>query len=108
MNTIYQLPLRNDVPWYAVQMQLSGVVYTLVFRYNVRSQRWIMDVRDPSENYIVVGLPILIDRDVAGQYVMANIPAGPFFAIDNTGTQDQPTVYSFGNTHSFYYQDPDS
>lgn len=107
-NTIYQLPMRNDVPWYTQQIQLSGVIYTLHFRFNIRSQRWIMDIRDPSDNYIIVGLPILIERDVAGQYVVANLPPGPFFAMDNTGQSNQPTVYSFGNTHSFYYQDPDS
>jgi hypothetical protein len=78
----------------------------LVFRYNSRMQRWILDINDSQNNQILSGVPILIGLDLTGQYLYLSIPPGVFLALDNTNQDTQPTVYSFGTTNSLYYQDP--
>lgn len=105
--TFFLIPARNDLPWYQFKITLSGVIYTLVFRYNNRMQRWILDVSDPSGNPIITGLVVLIGRFITAQYVTLALPPGPLFAIDNTGQDSQPTVYSFGVQNSLAYGDPD-
>lgn len=102
----FTVPFRNDLPWYKFRITLSGVIYTLHVRYNVRMARWIMDVKDPSDNPILVGLPVLISRNITGQYPTLAIPAGVFFATDDTNKDVQPTLLSFGLDHTLWYEDP--
>lgn len=102
------VPARNDLPWYKFKISLSSVIYTLRFRYNTRMQRYIIDIGDSANNPIIVGLPLLINRDVNGQYVLTGLPVGTLFATDDTNLDTQPSRNSFGNDHTLFYADPDS
>lgn len=102
---IFNIPARNDLPWYSFKITLTNVVYTLEFRYNPRMARWIMNVMDSSGNMLIAGVALLIARDLAGQFVEAGLPPGTFYALDNTGSLEQPTRYSFGVTHGLFYED---
>lgn len=104
--TLYGLLARNDLPWYRFNVTLTGVVYTVRLRFNSRMNRWILDLADPSNNDILVGLPVLIQRNLASQYVITGLPSGPLFCNDNTGQNNQPTQFSFGISHTLYYIDP--
>lgn len=104
--TYISIPLKSDFPWYSFQTTLSGTLYTLTARYNVRSQRWMLDIGDASNNPILTGLPILVNRNINQQYVVSGAPVGYFFCVDNTQQENQPTRNSFGNTHELFYADP--
>lgn len=106
MGTYFQVPARNDLPWYKFKITLSNVIFTLHFRFNSRSNRWIMDINDPSDNPILSGIPVLIQRNLTSQYTTFTVPAGTFFAIDDTNKDTQPTQFSFGTDHSLWYLDP--
>jgi hypothetical protein len=103
MATLLTIPARNDLPWYKFKIALSGVQYTLHFRFNSRMNRWILDIRDASDNPIILGLPVLINRDMAGQYITFAIPPGIIYATDDTQTDTQPTQFSFGVDHTLWY-----
>lgn len=106
MSTLYTVPLRTDLPWYYFKITLSGVIYTLRFRYNTRSQRWIMDLADSQDNDIVCSIPILIGVNLLENFAsFTGIPNGLFFVLDQTGKNTQPTRLSFGTTHTLYYLD---
>jgi hypothetical protein len=101
------IPVGNDLPWYYFAIGLAGVQYTLRFRFNTRMSRWVMDIADAENNDLLTSLPLLIGRNLAGQYSsIPNLPAGTFFVVDETGQNSQPTRYSFGTTHTLYYLDP--
>lgn len=104
--TFLLLPARNDIPWYTFKITLSGLIFTLRFRYNVRMQRWIMDIADASDQDIINGLPLLILRNLSGRFVLATLPPGIIFVTDDTNQGTQPTRYSFGTTHTLFYADP--
>lgn len=99
-------PARNDLPWYTFQISLSNVIFTALMRYNTRMQRWILDLSDPSGTAILVGIPVLIERNLTGQYVTLAVPDGLLFSTDDTGKQNQPTQYDFGISHSMWYDEP--
>jgi hypothetical protein len=82
---------------------MSDVIFTIRMRYNTRMQRWILDIADPANATILAGLPLLVERNVAGQYVMAGLPDGTIFVSDNTNQDEQATRDSFGLTHSLLY-----
>lgn len=100
------IPISNQLPWQKFKTTLSGTIFTLEFRYNTRDNRWIMDILDPSENPILVGIPCLINRNLTGQYSYLSVPIGTIFATDDTGQQTQPTEFSFGIDHTLWYFDP--
>ena len=104
--TFFTVPVDNSFPWLRFNIVLSGTSFTLHFRYNTRMSRWIMDIADQSDTDILDGLPLLIDRNVNGQYVISGLPVGTFFAVDDTNQGTQPTRYSFGTDHTLYYADP--
>jgi len=102
---ISEIPARNDLPWYKFKITFEGTVYTLRFIFNTRMNRWILDIADSGDNDIICGLPILIERDIAGQYVIVGLPPGILFSRDNQTRVEQPSRYSFGMTHSLLYED---
>jgi hypothetical protein len=106
MVTILTFPLRNDLPQYSFPITLSGSNYVIQMIFNVRMNRWIMNINDVAGNQILSGIPVLIERNLTGQYATLAIPAGVFLAVDNTGQDSQPTQYSFGVDHTCYYLDP--
>lgn len=101
----FSVPARNDLPWYNFTIILTGAVYTLTIRYNPRMDRWIMNIADSSGNDLVVGLPLLIGRNINGRFVALSLPPGIFVAQDNTNQDTQPTRYSFGIDHTLFYAD---
>jgi hypothetical protein len=106
MPFLFTVPVGNQLPWYKFRISLSGVLFTLHMRYNTRMTRWILDVNDASDNPIISGIPVLIERNLVGQYATLAIPEGILFASDDTGNGQQPTLYSFGLDHSMWYEDP--
>jgi len=106
MATVNEVPLRNDLFWYHFITTFSGVKYTVHIRYNTRMNRYMMDLNDASDNPILSGIPVLIQRNLTGQYSTLSIPAGTFVATDDTGNENQPTQFSFGLNHTLYYIDP--
>lgn len=104
--SLFQVPTVPNLPWYSFKITLSGVIFTVTLRYNPRMERWLMDIGDPSNQPILSGLPILINRNVNGQYVVSGVPSGFFFATDDTGQFTQPTLNSFQLDHSLLYNDP--
>jgi hypothetical protein len=101
------LPLANDVPWYLYFISLSATQYVQRFRFNTRMNRWIMDIADSMNNDILDSVPLLINRNLTGQFnYLPGFPPGQFFVLDSTNQGTQPTRYSFGVDHLAYYLDP--
>lgn len=100
------LPFSNDVPWYSFVVTLATVQYTFSMTYNTRMSRWILDIGDASGNLLLAGLPVLIDRNMNGQYFYLEIPQGTLFCVDDTNTDTEPTRLSFGLSNTGWYLDP--
>jgi hypothetical protein len=65
-----------------------------------------MDINDSADNPILVGVPVLIQRNMTGQYPTLAIPPGIFFSTDDSGQGKEPTQFSFGLDHTMFYIDP--
>jgi hypothetical protein len=107
VDVLLTVPLQNgNLPWYQFRANFSGTIFTIHVRYNVRMQRYIMDINDSSDNTVLAGIPILIERNLTGQYPSLSVPEGIFFATDDSGQGNQPTQFSFGVDHTLWYVDP--
>jgi Domain of unknown function (DUF6983) len=102
------IPVGNSLPFVQFRITLSGVIYTLTFKYNTRMSRWVMEIDDANDNQLLSGIVLLIERNLTGQYLYLAIPPGVFFCTDDTGQDTQPVQTSFGVDHTFWYVDPDA
>ena len=101
----YAIPFVANKAWFTQPITLQNVAYTLEFQYNARAQRWFMDILDISEQPILVGIPLEIQRDLNGQYGAYVFPQGLFFCRDNSGAQAAPTFSSFSIDHQLLFVD---
>lgn len=101
-----KIPMSPTQHWYSFRIALSQAIYTLDIRYNIRVDRWILSIYDSAQNPIVMGLPLLVGRDIIGQYATLALPPGPLFCVDDSGKGLQPALSSFLLTHRFIYAEP--
>lgn len=104
--TFFTVPINVKLPWQQYKITLSGVIFTLEVKYNVRMDRWILNINDASGVQVLQGMILLINRNITGQYRTLKIPVGVFFATDDTGKETQPNRNSFGVDHTLFYADP--
>ena len=102
---VYRIPFAINRIWFTQPITLQGISYVLEFQYNAREQRWFMDVLDVSEQPIVRGIMLCINRNLNGQYGSYVFPAGMFFCRDSTGENKEPTLGSFSLNHKLLFCD---
>lgn len=104
--TFFSIPVQTNLPWYKFKISLSSIVYTLRLRYNTRTTLWMLDIADASDSTLVSAMPVLVARNMNGQYVVAGLPVGTFFCTDDTGDGSEPTQFTLGLDHTLFYADP--
>jgi hypothetical protein len=98
------IPLNQQQLWYTFSITLSQVLYNFEVRYNIRMARWILTISDAAQNVVVAGIPLLIDRDLLGQYYLTYaIPSNPLLVSDDSGQELQATLSSFLTDHRCLY-----
>lgn len=100
---ILEMPVRSDLPSFTFKQELEGTVYTFDFRYNVRFECWIMDIRTEQGADILLGIPVQTDVDIASRFLDARLPRGQFAVIDETGAQRNPDRETFGGEVKLFY-----
>lgn len=98
-----KIPLRNDLPWYSLSVELSGKTYGLELRWNEVAAAWFLSLSDASNVAIVSGLRLVIGWPLAKRYADARLPPGTFVAIDTTGKGLDPTRNDLGTRVELYY-----
>lgn len=100
------IPVRSDFAAYDFQIDLEGIVYTLDFGFNQRSERWYMSIYDQAKENLLIGdIPILINIPLHDQYIDERLPPGRFIAINETGKNEQATIDNFGSDIKLLYEE---
>lgn len=106
MATYYNIPLTQNATWYSFNITLDSATYVFELRYNTRKDRWILSIYDAAENPLLVGIVLLIERNLSTQYNYLAIPQGVIFCQDDSGQGLQPTLSSFLVDHTLFYLSP--
>lgn len=101
--SVETIPLKSDVFNYRFSISLSGILYNFWVRYNARADRWSLNIYDSSNNLIMAGIPLLINRNLMNQYTTLNVLSGVLAVVDTSNKMNQPTMFSFGNNHFLIY-----
>jgi hypothetical protein len=102
---ILEIPVRDDLPSYNFQITLEGIVFTLHFRFNVRDDRWYMDVNDVDDEPIVTGVKLLYGLPLLDRYKNERLPLGRFIILDETGEERNPTRDGLGVDFKLLYRE---
>ncbi|MDH4163331.1 MAG: hypothetical protein OEW15_11680 [Nitrospirota bacterium] len=99
--TSFLIPLVNIPQQFTID--LAGVTYTLVNKWNDISQGWILDILDGSQNPIVCGIPFVTGTDLlAGlEYLGIN---GELIVYTNGDQWAVPTLNNLGVDSNLYFQ----
>lgn len=106
MATYFQIPTDKNLPRYVMRVALSKVTYTLQMAYNTRADRWFLSIMDTIGAPILMGVPLLVMRNVLGPYTTLALPPGQLVTLDYSGKNQDPTLSSFLVDHVLAYIDP--
>lgn len=106
MATWFRLPVDKNLPWYRMRVVLSQATYTVEMTYNTRMDRWFLSILDATGAPILMGLPVLILRNLLSGYRTRPVPPGAFIAVDDSGRALEPALSSFLTDHGLIYIDP--
>lgn len=102
---LLRLATRADFPSYNQRVELDGVIYNLIIRYNERMARWILDIQDQEENDILIGIPMLTGVPLLQQYTKTDLPPGDFLLLHRDGTDINAEREDLGDSVNLYYQE---
>jgi len=98
-----RIQLRDDLPFFDLQVTLESVTYTLEFRWNVRAGKWFMSVLDETSNTVLQAAAKVVANWPLFAYVTGRQPAGAFLAFDTTGAGLDPGLNDLGNRVQLIY-----
>lgn len=102
---IIKIATRADFPSYSQRVELDGVIYNLIIRYNERMARWILDIQDQEENDILIGLVMVSGVPLLQQYVKSDLPPGDFMLLHRDATDINAEREDLGDSVNLFYFD---
>lgn len=98
------IPITVEGPYFAFSVELEGITYQLVFRWNDRPQQWVIDVLDGGGTALVQGVRGVIDVPLLLRFgPRADLPPGWLFLVDTTGQQLDATLDDLGSRVQLFY-----
>jgi hypothetical protein len=97
------ISLTPGLPFFDLQMTLDDVAYTLQFRWNVRCERWFMDILDEQASTLLqAGICLVADFPLTAVRT-GRTPPGIFVALDTSGAGLDPTIDDLGTRVQLIY-----
>lgn len=97
------LPVLLDTPYFSIETQLDGVLYSMTFRWNDRAGQWFVDIADAANDPIVSGIALVADFPLARRCRDPRMPPGALFAVDTTGAGLDPAETDLGRRVTLVY-----
>ncbi len=86
-------------------IELSGVVYSLTFKWNEPMQCWVVDFATPAGVTVLTGIPIVTGVDLVEQFEYLQLGGG-VQAVSDTVATDVPTFENLGVSSHVYWTAP--
>ncbi len=88
-----RIPTLMGVPHYTQRTRLDGREFTLRFMWNMRAERWALDISDDTETLLVGGIWIVANWPLLRPYQWdPRVPPGDLRAIDLSADGSPPGV----------------
>lgn len=84
-----------NAPEWRQDVQLEGVTYHLVARYNTVRERWTMDIYTKERSLLLGGVAILRGVLLLRQFTITGLPPGDMAVLGDEPDRDNMGVTSF-------------
>lgn len=81
-------------------VKLGGITYKLQIIY--RGSKWILDLMDTAENYLIAGIPMVMGDNLFAQH--QHIIKGSLYVINNNENETQAFI-DLGRNINLYWSD---
>ena len=102
--SVFNIPVQNRTDANTLSVELSGVIFTLAFRFNANESKWYMDIIRNNVN-VVSGVKLVESVDLLAQYRSYDVPAGQILIVDKDGLYKDPDAENFGESVFLRYDD---
>jgi hypothetical protein len=104
--SIFEIPVRSDIPFYDMDIILDGTAFFLEFYFNRRKDRWYMNIRNQDKEPILMGTPLLVNTDLLFPFFSNEaLPVGLFLVIDTEDGQLNPGEFDLGDRVKLTFND---
>lgn len=103
--TFLRIPTRSDFPSYRFRIDLEAVSYEMRFRYNLRMNRWILDISSAEGTPIRSGIVLLTETDFFPYLKSSLLPPGDFVMVHETLEQINAGREDLGNSIQLFYNE---
>lgn len=80
---------------------LSGDSFDIIFKYNVRDDRWYFDLKDEGGNLIFSGIKVMPNQNLTGRYVKDEFNNGNLWCFRRQKDDGAVSRNNFGIGKSF-------
>lgn len=89
-------------------VQMDGVSYTLVFRWNERAAHWFLTIRNSAGDNLVTGRKLVADVPFAAHETIAGFMPGTLWVRDVSGQGIDPGLRDLDDRVVLMYVDEDN
>lgn len=96
------IPFKLPGAWEA-QIQLSGVIFILRFKWNALNEYWVMSIYDRNDTPILLGVKVVVNFNLTGQFVTVGMPLGDILCQNVLGGFDKIMRFDMGDVAELFY-----
>lgn len=95
---VYKIPLLSTNQKFNIK--LNGTTYKLQVIY--RGSKWVLDLMDTAENYLIAGMPVVMGDNLLAQH--QHIIKGSLYVVNNN--EDEAQYFTdLGRNINLYWSD---
>jgi hypothetical protein len=99
--------LDSQFTSFTIEIELSGVLYNLIFNWNSRENFWYMSILDVNELPIMTDVKLVLNYDMFLDFQsVENLPSGTFVFVQITPGVEL-TEFNFGTDYQLTYYTED-
>lgn len=100
------IPLDSTFDNFSITVELDSMVYGMDFKFDLRNERWYVDLFDSNNNLLLAGLPAMVSWPLLKQFeYRTDIPKGVLYFLDQNGTEIEPGRFDLGARVLMIYQE---
>jgi hypothetical protein len=99
------IPFKEPAAWEA-QIQLTGVIFLLKFKWNALNEYWVMSIFNRNDEPILLGVKVVVNWNLTGQFVTVGMPSGDIICQNVLLGFEKIKRFDMGEvTELFYYEE---
>lgn len=96
------VPFKEPASWQA-QITLTDVIFNLRFKWNALNKYWVMSIYSRNDEPILLGVKVVVNWNLTGQFVTVGIPTGDIVCQNVLGGFEKIMRFDMGEIDELFY-----